>query len=421
MRTTFVRQIYTAEMNLQMRIELAAQLGQYILSNESEWQEAKQKATLINPWFIPEFTDTAVKNIAHQFLDQQKLINWAASYTIQPLIEKKIGIVMAGNIPLVGFHDFLCVFISGHKAIIKAASKDEVLIKHLVEKLKEWNSEINELVVFHEMLKDCDAYIATGSNNSARYFEYYFSKYAHIIRRNGTSVAVLDGSETNDELEQLPAEKKDAGEHEYYLNNPSFLAGDGEYCYNVIRHFKPQKIIEIGCGYSTLICLKAEKKNEQPGSGGARHICIEPYEMPWLENLAVEVIRKKVEEIDIAFFSSLEANDILFIDSSHMIRPQGDVLFEFLEILPVLKPGVLVHIHDIFTPRDYPREWVVDKHCMWNEQYLLEAFLTFNTQFRILGAVNFLKHNHKNALEAKCPNSAKMPDDEPGSFWIIRN
>ena len=225
----------------------------------------------------------------------------------------------------------------------------------------------------------------------------------------------------NAELEQLPAEKKDAAEHEYYLNNPSFLAGDGEYCYNVIRHFKPQKIIEIGCGYSTLICLKAEKKNEQSGSGAAKHICIEPYEMPWLENLPVEVIRKRVEDIDIAFFSSLEANDILFIDSSHMIRPQGDVLFEFLEILPVLEPGVLVHIHDIFTPRDYPKEWVVDKHCMWNEQYLLEAFLSFNSRFRILGAVNFLKHNYKKALEAKCPNSAKMPDDEPGSFWIIRN
>ena len=186
-----------------MRIELAAQLGEYILSNGSEWQDVKQEARLINPWFIPEFTDTAVKNIANEFLDRQKLVDWASSYTIQPIVEKKIGIVMAGNIPLVGFHDFLCVFISGHKAIMKAASKDEVLIKHLVQKLTEWNNEITELVAFQEMLKDCDAYIATGSNNSARYFEYYFSKYAHIIRRNRTSVAILDGSETIGELEQL--------------------------------------------------------------------------------------------------------------------------------------------------------------------------------------------------------------------------
>ena len=122
---------------------------------------------------------------------------------MQPSIPKKIGIVMAGNIPLVGFHDLLCVFISGHKALIKASAKDEVLIKHLVQKLNEWNSEINELVAFQEMLKNCDAYIATGSNNSARYFEYYFSKYAHIIRRNRTSVAVLDGNETGEDLERL--------------------------------------------------------------------------------------------------------------------------------------------------------------------------------------------------------------------------
>lgn len=237
----------------------------------------------------------------------------------------------------------------------------------------------------------------------------------------GEQLELLGKFQFNDELLQLPAEKKDAAEHEYYINNPSFLAGDGEFCYNIIRHFKPRKIIEIGCGYSTLICLKGEKKNEQTGAVAATHTCVEPYEMPWLEQLPVEVIRKKVEDIDVAFFLSLEANDILFIDSSHMIRPQGDVLFEFLEILPSLKPGVLVHIHDIFTPRDYPKEWIVDKHCMWNEQYLLEAFLCFNSQFRVLGAVNFLKHNHRKALEAKCPNTAKMPDDEPGSFWIIRN
>ena len=203
MRITFVRQIYTAEMNLQMRIGLAAQLGEYISANGAEWQEVKQKASLMNPWFTQEFIDMAAENIAIHFLDKEKLVNWTSSYNMQPSRPKKIGIVMAGNIPLVGFHDLLCVFISGHKALIKASAKDEVLIKHLVQKLNEWNSEINELVAFQEMLKNCDAYIATGSNNSARYFEYYFSKYAHIIRRNRTSVAVLDGNETGEDLERL--------------------------------------------------------------------------------------------------------------------------------------------------------------------------------------------------------------------------
>jgi len=190
-------------MNLQMRIDLAAQLGQYILSGSSEWLETKQRAGLINPWFTPEFIDIATGNIAMHFLNKQKLENWTSSYKIETVAPKKVGIVMAGNIPLVGFHDFLCVFISGHKAIIKASSKDEVLIKHLTQKLIEWDKGSNEMIVFQEMLKNCDAYIATGSNNSARYFEYYFKKYPHIIRRNRTSVAILDGNEIAKELEEL--------------------------------------------------------------------------------------------------------------------------------------------------------------------------------------------------------------------------
>lgn len=186
-----------------MRIDLVARLGEYISSGSPEWQEVKHEASLFNPWFTPLFIDIATKNIATYFLDRQKLAAWTASYKIEQPPSKKIGIVMAGNIPLVGFHDFLCVFISGHKAIIKASSKDEKLIKHIVQKLNEWNSETNEQVLFEEMLRGCDAYIATGSNNSSRYFEYYFSRYPHIIRRNRTSIAVIDGTETTDELEKL--------------------------------------------------------------------------------------------------------------------------------------------------------------------------------------------------------------------------
>ena len=102
------------------------------------------------------------------------------------------------------FPVLLCVFISGHKAVIKPSSKDETLVRHLTGKLCEWNRDVNELIVLEEMLKGCDAYIATGSNNSARYFEYYFNKYPHIIRRNRTSVAVLDGNETREDHENLP-------------------------------------------------------------------------------------------------------------------------------------------------------------------------------------------------------------------------
>ena len=197
-------------MNLQYRIDLLTRLGQYILSDNEQWESAKERASRENGWFIPEFVELSVRNIALSFLQKDILEKWATSYQLQAFspaspesMPKTIGLVMAGNIPLVGFHDFLCVFISGHKAVIKPSSKDQVLIKHLVEKLGKWDDEVKTLATFSEMLKGCDAYIATGSNNSSRYFDYYFGKYPNIIRRNRTSVAVITGKESNEELEKL--------------------------------------------------------------------------------------------------------------------------------------------------------------------------------------------------------------------------
>jgi hypothetical protein len=186
------------------RIDLLTSLGTYILSDDDRWKEAKQKASLENGWFIPEFVELATKNIAKKFLRHDELTSWAAHYKIEESNPRpqKVGIVMAGNIPLVGFHDLLSVFITGHRAVIKLSSKDEVLLKELVEVLKIRDPRVNDLIEFSEMLKDCDAYIATGGNNSSRYFEYYFGKYPHIIRRNKTSVAVLS-NETQSDLEAL--------------------------------------------------------------------------------------------------------------------------------------------------------------------------------------------------------------------------
>ena len=192
-------------MNLQQRIVLLNRLGEYILQDNDNWQEVKHKAHLQNAWFTPEFIDLATRNIAHAFLQPSTLTAWAKQYTIpaENTAPKNVGIIMAGNIPLVGFHDFLCVFIAGHRQTIKPSSKDDVLIKHLVQQLHDWDEATRQLIAFSEMLKNCDAYIATGSNNSARYFEYYFSKYPHIIRRNRTSVAILTGEETPEELTSL--------------------------------------------------------------------------------------------------------------------------------------------------------------------------------------------------------------------------
>jgi len=191
-------------MNLQKRIELLQLLRKYLIDDGEEWQNIKIKAAAHNGWFIPEFIDLSVKNICSEFLQKEKLEHWTAHYHLDDNVGgKNIGIVMAGNIPLVGFHDFLCVFISGHKQTIKLSSKDDILLKHLVEKLAEWEPEVQKKIVFAEMLKGCDAYIATGSNNSARYFQQYFSKYPNIIRRNRTAVAVLTGNETTEELNNL--------------------------------------------------------------------------------------------------------------------------------------------------------------------------------------------------------------------------
>src|SRR3982751_5931500 len=192
-------------MILSQRIDLLARLGAYLLSNNSEWEEARAKASGENLWFIPEFIGLASDNIARAFLQKDTLEKWVAAYAIPPSNPhpKKVGVIMAGNIPLVGFHDFLCVFISGHKAIIKPSSKDDTLIRHLVKKIWEWEPGTMDLAQFAERLNNCDAYIATGSNNSAGYFEYYFKKYPHIIRRNRTSVAILTGKETREELEHL--------------------------------------------------------------------------------------------------------------------------------------------------------------------------------------------------------------------------
>lgn len=218
-----------------------------------------------------------------------------------------------------------------------------------------------------------------------------------------------------EELSVFNGPKKD--DLTYSFANGMFSYGDAEFLYNLVRLKKPRRVVEIGSGNSTLLVIEAICRNQvvQPAYV-CEHVCIEPYETPWLERSGVRVIRKVVEAVDKSVFQQLEADDLLFIDSSHVIRPQGDVLCEFLEILPILKKGVIVHIHDIFTPRDYPKAWVVDKVRMWNEQYLMEALLSGNPHWKIIGAVNFLYHDHFNELKAACPFLSK--EREPGSFYI---
>jgi predicted O-methyltransferase YrrM len=217
------------------------------------------------------------------------------------------------------------------------------------------------------------------------------------------------------ELENIPTKKTD--DLHFYLNNGAFESGDAEYWYQLIRSKKPKKIFEIGSGNSTLMAINAIRKNEEENPDyKCKHVCIEPYERLWLEKIGVSVVRKRVEDVEVSFFSELEEGDILFIDSSHIIRPEGDVLFEYLQLLPALKKGVIVHAHDIFSPRNYLNEWLNSDVKFWNEQYLLEAFLSHNDSWKIIGSLNYLHHNHYERFKQICPFLS--PEREPGSFYI---
>ena len=216
------------------------------------------------------------------------------------------------------------------------------------------------------------------------------------------------------EYDQFPTEPT-AEPGRFHLSNGLFGGADALIAYCMIRHFQPRLIIEVGGGYSSLIAAEAIAKNKNSAL-----ICIEPLpadflrkEVPGLRSL----IEKKVEDIDLEFFSQLESGDILFIDSSHTVRIGGDVNYLFLEVLPRLAPGVIVHIHDIFFPFDYPREWVMDKFRVWAEQYLLQAFLTFNSEFEVLMANHYLNHRHQEDLKATFPTLSSW---RGGSFWMRR-
>ena len=199
-------------MDLQTRIALLEALGQYIQHNDTTWQAAKRKAFSENNWFTEEFIDLAVGNLVEELLQQEKLSTLAETYQLpQQSRAKKIGVVMPGNIPLAGFYDVLCVFLTGNIAMIKPSVKDSALIKQLVTYLHQSDPAVAEFLFISELLKGCDAYIATINQENDSSFLQYFSKYPNIIRKKRTSVAVLDGHETREELEAL------SGDLHYYF------------------------------------------------------------------------------------------------------------------------------------------------------------------------------------------------------------
>jgi hypothetical protein len=183
----------------------------------------------------------------------------------------------------------------------------------------------------------------------------------------------------------------------------------------MVRNFKPRLVIEVGSGFSSLVLGDAVAKN-----GRAALICVEPFPreflrkgFPGLQTLT----EKNVQDIELEFFLQLQSGDILFIDSSHTVKIGGDVNYLFLEVLPRLNPGVIVHVHDIFLPFEYRRDWVLNEFRFWTEQYLLHAFLTFNSAFEVLLANYYLSEYHQEQLKAVFPD---LPRWVGGSFWMRR-
>lgn len=184
------------------RIEILHELGNRLAKRDAKLRKACEQAYQENPWFIPQYIDQSIKAICQLFLQKELLSSWIDAYK-KPGYYKKIGLILAGNIPLVGFHDFLTVFMSGHKALLKLSSKDEKLFNYILEELNDIDQCTGASFEVVDRLKDFDAVIATGSNNSSRYFDYYFGKYPNIIRKNRNGVAVLTGEETDEQLRML--------------------------------------------------------------------------------------------------------------------------------------------------------------------------------------------------------------------------
>lgn len=206
----------------------------------------------------------------------------------------------------------------------------------------------------------------------------------------------------------------------FSLENGSFESVDADFLFSFVRHHKPSKVVEIGCGVSTLLIQGALASNRSQSGCNAEHVCIEPYPQPWLEGVSgIKLLRQKVEEVPISTFSHLNSGDLLFIDSSHVIRPQGDVLFQFLEVLPVLKNGVFVHVHDVFTPYDYLDSWVRKNVKLWNEQYVLEALLSGGSRYNVIAALHYLYHEHTGDLARCAPTLSERSC--PGSFYMQVN
>lgn len=211
--------------------------------------------------------------------------------------------------------------------------------------------------------------------------------------------------------------------YRFKLENTFFSVIDAEILWCMIRKFRPKRIIEIGSGNSTYLAAEALRLNAEETGLANELIAVEPFPNDVLRGGfpgLTRLIEQRVQDVSLELFESLRTDDILFIDSSHVVKIGSDVVYEFLEILPRLAKGVIVHVHDVFFPEEYPREWVLERHDFWNEQYLLQAFLSFNNSFEVLWAGHYMTVQHPELMRKAFSSWPQPGNFCPTSFWMRR-
>jgi predicted O-methyltransferase YrrM len=218
---------------------------------------------------------------------------------------------------------------------------------------------------------------------------------------------------------ELPFTPQQSSRRRYYFDNSFFGYSDAIVLYSMLRHFRPRRVIEVGSGFSSALMLDT---NDLFFSSGISFTFIEPHAqrltslMRPEDHVRQRVVTSMVQDVPETLFDSLEANDILFVDSSHVVKVGSDVVHLLTHVLPRLNKGVLVHFHDVFWPFEYPEEWFADGRA-WNENYVLKAFLQFNDSFEILLFSSYLATHHRRDLETHIPLALRNPG---GSLWIRR-
>ena len=238
---------------------------------------------------------------------------------------------------------------------------------------------------------------------------------AAIDLREDEQLALLDDLVPLIDDAPFPAARTE--EYRYYFDNPAYEWADGLILHAMLRHIRPRRVVEVGSGYSSAMLLDTTERWLDPG---VELTFVEPYD-ELLRSLLrdgdeerVSILDVGVQDVPLEVFASLQAGDVLFIDSTHVVKAGSDVNHLFFEVLPALAPGVVVHLHDIFFPFEYPSRWVHEGRA-WQETYLLRAFLMYNAVFEIIWFQSLMWSRHRSVLEARVPDMAR---NAGGNLWL---